>query len=213
MASLQQDPSGNYHICFRFGSNRFKRSLRTRNRRKAEAMSFRVEENIGLVESGNGRINSAGASTVASVAASLDTGFSASLLTDPILVGDFSGNRRINGFDASMVAQFAGFLNVPEIPPVPAGIVITERAFKVGPGLTGGPLLPEARLSGSTAGPPMSSAEFAALPMLATRGLDAWLHLDRQLDQQQEDELLPALEEAIEELSDLDGMLRDDLPR
>ena len=52
MAWLQTDPSGNYHISFRFGGRRFKRSLRTKSRREAEARRVRIEENIRLVESG-----------------------------------------------------------------------------------------------------------------------------------------------------------------
>ena len=52
MASLQKDPSGNYHITFRFGGTRFKRSLKTKNERRAVAASVRLQENIRLVESG-----------------------------------------------------------------------------------------------------------------------------------------------------------------
>ena len=52
MASLQQDPSGNFHICFRFARRRFKRSLKTANKRKADAACTRLDENIRLVDSG-----------------------------------------------------------------------------------------------------------------------------------------------------------------
>jgi len=52
MASLQQDPSGNFHVCFRFNGRRFKRSLRTRLQRKADAAASHIEENIRLIESG-----------------------------------------------------------------------------------------------------------------------------------------------------------------
>jgi len=52
MASLQRDPSGTYHICFRYGGLRFKRSLKTTDQRKASAASVRVDENIRLAESG-----------------------------------------------------------------------------------------------------------------------------------------------------------------
>ncbi|QDV85378.1 tyrosine-type recombinase/integrase [Planctomycetes bacterium TBK1r] len=52
MASLQQDPGGNFHVTFRFGGARFKRSLKTKKRRQAQAASFRLEENIALIESG-----------------------------------------------------------------------------------------------------------------------------------------------------------------
>lgn len=52
MASLQTDPSGNYHIKFRFGGRQFRRSLRTKMRRKAEAAASHVEENIRLILEG-----------------------------------------------------------------------------------------------------------------------------------------------------------------
>ncbi len=35
MASLQQDPSGVFPICFRYGKQRFKRPLQTTDHRKA----------------------------------------------------------------------------------------------------------------------------------------------------------------------------------
>lgn len=52
MASLQTDPSGTYHICFRFGGRRYKRSLKTKEARKAESKRRRLEENLELVASG-----------------------------------------------------------------------------------------------------------------------------------------------------------------
>ena len=52
MASIQQDPSGIFHICFRFGKQRFKRSLQTTDRRKADAAAVRISENIRLVKAG-----------------------------------------------------------------------------------------------------------------------------------------------------------------
>ena len=52
MAWLDRDPSGNFHICFRLGSRRFKRSLRTKDERRANASCSRLEENIRLVENG-----------------------------------------------------------------------------------------------------------------------------------------------------------------
>ncbi len=52
MASIQRDPSGNFHISFRFGGKRFKRSLKTKHERKAESAATHVEENIRLVEAG-----------------------------------------------------------------------------------------------------------------------------------------------------------------
>mgnify|MGYP002637339548 FL=1 len=52
MASLQNDPSGNYHVKFRFGGRQYRRSLRTKLRRKAEAAASHVEENIRLITEG-----------------------------------------------------------------------------------------------------------------------------------------------------------------
>lgn len=52
MAWLQPDPSGNYHICFRFGGKKFKRSLRTKNEKQAAAQKYRLEETVRLLKSG-----------------------------------------------------------------------------------------------------------------------------------------------------------------
>ena len=52
MAWLQEDPSGNYHISFRFGGRKFKRSLRTSRAKEARSHLDRLEENIRLVEAG-----------------------------------------------------------------------------------------------------------------------------------------------------------------
>jgi hypothetical protein len=52
MAWLQADPSGNFHVSFRFGGRKFKRSLRTTIESEAEGRRLRLEENIRLVESG-----------------------------------------------------------------------------------------------------------------------------------------------------------------
>ena len=52
MAWLQTDPSGNHHICFRFGGKKFKRSLRTRDRKKVSRKLVRLEETVDLIESG-----------------------------------------------------------------------------------------------------------------------------------------------------------------
>lgn len=52
MAWLQQDPSGNYHISFRFGGRKFKRSLHTLSEQEARSRLGRLEENIRLVETG-----------------------------------------------------------------------------------------------------------------------------------------------------------------
>lgn len=52
MAWLQPDPSGNFHVSFRFGGGKFKRSLRTKSSREANARLSRLEETIRLVQSG-----------------------------------------------------------------------------------------------------------------------------------------------------------------
>lgn len=52
MAWLQQLPSGKYHVSFRFGGHKFKRSLRTSKAKEAQARLERLEENIRLVEAG-----------------------------------------------------------------------------------------------------------------------------------------------------------------
>lgn len=52
MASLQIDPSGNHHVCFRFAGRRFRRSLKTKSTIEAETRLLRLEENIRFVESG-----------------------------------------------------------------------------------------------------------------------------------------------------------------
>lgn len=52
MAWLEQDPSGTYHVAFRLGSRRFKRSLQTSTLRRAESRRCRLEETLELVNSG-----------------------------------------------------------------------------------------------------------------------------------------------------------------
>ena len=75
--------------------------------------------------SANGRINAADAAQVARIAALLDSGFANTPSTDPGLLGDISGNNRLNAADASLVAQFAALITVPQIPPLPGGVVIS----------------------------------------------------------------------------------------
>ncbi|MCC7086524.1 MAG: site-specific integrase [Pirellulales bacterium] len=52
MAWLQQYPSGHYHISFRLGGRKFKRSLDTKSESDAQGMAGRIEDNIKLVERG-----------------------------------------------------------------------------------------------------------------------------------------------------------------
>ena len=75
---------------------------------------------------GNRRVNAADASEVAQFAALLENGFGAGdQRSDPFIVADMSGNGRINAGDASLLARFAALLDVPEIPPLPSGLVVT----------------------------------------------------------------------------------------
>ena len=52
MAWLEQKKSGQYLVVFRFGEQRFKRALKTKQPKEARAAKSRVEENIRLVERG-----------------------------------------------------------------------------------------------------------------------------------------------------------------
>ncbi len=52
MAWLEQKSSGTYLVAFRFGAQKFKKSLRTSSRKAAEGRLSRLEENLGLVDSG-----------------------------------------------------------------------------------------------------------------------------------------------------------------
>jgi hypothetical protein len=53
MAWLEEHPtSGHFKLCFRWGGRKFKRTVRTADRRDAEAIRARVEENIALLERG-----------------------------------------------------------------------------------------------------------------------------------------------------------------
>src|SRR5262245_22062252 len=53
MAWLEQHPtSDRFKICFRWGGQQFKKTVKTTNRSEAEAILLRLEENIGLVERG-----------------------------------------------------------------------------------------------------------------------------------------------------------------
>lgn len=52
MGSIQKDPSGTYHACFRFGGRRFKRSLHTGSEAKALTLLGRIDENLDFVRRG-----------------------------------------------------------------------------------------------------------------------------------------------------------------
>ena len=53
MSSLQKDPSGNYHICFRFAKKRFNRSLRTKSKKRADAIASKLDERLWLIGAGH----------------------------------------------------------------------------------------------------------------------------------------------------------------
>ena len=50
MAWLELDASGTYHVSFRMGERRFKRSLKTDDHEQAQQLASRIEENMALVE-------------------------------------------------------------------------------------------------------------------------------------------------------------------
>jgi integrase len=52
MAWIQKDRSDNYHVCFRLGGQKFKRSLKIASESQAESAKARIEENIRLVRRG-----------------------------------------------------------------------------------------------------------------------------------------------------------------
>ena len=53
MAWLETHPtSGHFKICFRWGGRKLKTTLKTQNRKEADATLLRFEENIGLLEHG-----------------------------------------------------------------------------------------------------------------------------------------------------------------
>jgi len=52
MAWLEQKNSGTYHIVFRLGKQKLRRSLKTKNRKEATSRRSRIEENLRLVDSG-----------------------------------------------------------------------------------------------------------------------------------------------------------------
>jgi hypothetical protein len=52
MAWLEQEESGRYHVAFRFGTSKFKRSPKTTNETEAQTRLVRLEENTRLLESG-----------------------------------------------------------------------------------------------------------------------------------------------------------------
>jgi hypothetical protein len=56
------------------------------------------------------------ASRIARVGVGIDSGFDPFPFTDPLIIGDITGNGAISGLDASRVAQRAVGISVPAIP-------------------------------------------------------------------------------------------------
>lgn len=52
MASIQREPTGYYHIIFRYSGQRFKRSLKTKDYAQALARQITVEETLSLIAKG-----------------------------------------------------------------------------------------------------------------------------------------------------------------
>jgi hypothetical protein len=59
------------------------------------------------------------AAQISRVSAGADSGFDAFPLTDPLIVGDVTGDRTLSGLDAAFVLRTAVGLPQPEIPPLP----------------------------------------------------------------------------------------------
>ena len=53
MSSLQKDPSGNFHVCFRFQRTRYKRSLKTKSEKRANSIVSKLDERVWLIKSGH----------------------------------------------------------------------------------------------------------------------------------------------------------------
>lgn len=52
MAWLEQKKSGTFHIVFRVGTDKLRRSLKTKNQKEAVSRRSRIEENLRLIDSG-----------------------------------------------------------------------------------------------------------------------------------------------------------------
>jgi hypothetical protein len=70
--------------------------------------------------SGDGTYSGLDASLASRVASSQDSGFAAYRLADPVIIADINANNRIDGADASFIAQVAGGGSVSRIPPIPS---------------------------------------------------------------------------------------------
>jgi hypothetical protein len=157
--------------------------------------------------SGNGRINGNDAAQAAAVAAAIDSGFHSSLLVDPVISGDISGNGRLNAFDASRIAAFASLLDVPEIPPIPAAVVVV--AGGAGSGLLALPNAPtiekasdKGNLATGSQTPSGSADDAAGNVLVHPPAVDAVMEIsdsdDSDLDERAE--IAAWLDSALEEL-------------
>lgn len=125
----------------------------------------------------------------------------------PSVVGDISGNGRINAADASRVAQFAAIIDVPEIPPIPARVVVAGLVpIDLGRGLPGVFIVTADPLD-RVASPPVYQSSSTHSGEFATAGNTGYPAVDLALTQldisgalSDEEKLPIALEAAIEEL-------------
>jgi hypothetical protein len=82
-------------------------------------------EKVALIgnASGTGIYDPFDAHLISNVVVHNANGFDAFPLTDPLIVGDVTGDGTLSGQDASLVLQQSVGLTVPQIPPVPASFV------------------------------------------------------------------------------------------
>ncbi|MGE3819041.1 MAG: cohesin domain-containing protein [Isosphaeraceae bacterium] len=71
--------------------------------------------------SGNGAITGLDAALANRVASSIDTGFSAYQMADPLLLADVNLSGNISGLDAVLINRFAASIPTPQIPNIPGG--------------------------------------------------------------------------------------------
>ncbi len=72
-------------------------------------------------------------SLISRVVVNLDSGFDSALWTDPLIVGDATGDGTLSALDASYVAQKRAHIPRPEIPDLPPGVVPLPQPIAVDP--------------------------------------------------------------------------------
>ncbi|MGD0283960.1 MAG: PKD domain-containing protein, partial [Dissulfurispiraceae bacterium] len=82
---------------------------------------------------GSQKYNSFDATLISRVVVNLDTGFDAALWTDPIIVGDTTGDGTLSALDASYVVQKWAGIPRPEIPNLPTGVYPLPQTLAVDP--------------------------------------------------------------------------------